>query len=79
MDIRQTAWNAHDTTHRHMKCKKNEVQRVYASVILRKVNKIFMGSSGLEGLAEREKGNQNIGRQGHVWEETGEMYRRSEN
>ena len=62
-----------------MKLKREEDQRVDASVLLRRGNKIIKGSRGWEGLGrkrgvEGEKEGQN-----QVWEEMEEVYRGSGN
>jgi hypothetical protein len=60
-----------------MKLKKKN-QSVDASVLLRRGNKIVMGDRGWEGLGRKKGGGGERG-QNQVWEETGEMYRGSEN
>ena len=61
----------------HMKLKRKEDQRVDASVLLRRGNKIIKGSRGWEGLGRKRRG----GKKGknHIWEEMEEMYRGSGN
>ena len=61
----------------HMKVKKKKDQSVYASVLLRKGNKIIMGGRGWEGLGrKRGRGEGKKRGQDQVWEEMGEIYRR---
>jgi hypothetical protein len=61
----------------HMKLKKKEYQRVGASVLLRRENKILTGGRGWERLGRKRDG----GGKGkdQVWEETGMIYRGSGN
>ena len=61
-----------------MKLKRKEDQRVDASVLLRRGDKIIKGTRGWEGL-ERETGGTGKEGQNHVWEEMGEMYKGSGN
>jgi hypothetical protein len=53
--IRKKVQNIQYTTD-HMKHKKKEDQSVDASVLLRKGNKIIMGSRGLEGVCSSMEG-----------------------
>ena len=66
---------------KHMKLKKKEDQSMDVSVLLRRENKIIItGGRGWEGL--RRKRAPEEGKkwwQDPVWDETGEMYRGSEN
>ena len=45
MNISPKVQNTQDSTHRHMKPKKKEDQNVDASVLLRRVSKIFTGGN----------------------------------
>lgn len=60
-----------------MKLKKKENQHLYASVLLRRGNKIIPGGRGRGHLGGREVREQKGGVQDLVWEESGEMYRES--
>ena len=63
----------------HMKLKRKEDQRVDASVLLRRGNKIIKGSRGWEGLGRKRRGGGEKEGQNQVWEEMEEMYRGSGN
>ena len=63
----------------HMKLKRKEDQRVDASVLLRRGNKIIKGSRGWEGLGRKRGGGGEKEGQNQVWEEMEEMYRGSGN
>ena len=70
----------------HMKFKRKENQRVNASVLLRRGNKIIKGSSGWEGLGRKRKEGGRKRREGgekegknQVWEEMEEIPRGSGN
>ena len=63
----------------HMKLKKKEDQRVDASVLLRRGNKIIKGSRGWEGLGRKRRGGGGGEVKNQVWEEMEEMYRGSGN
>ena len=63
----------------HMKLKREEDQRVDASVLLRRGNKIIKGSRGWERFGrKRTWGGEKEGKN-QVWEEMEEMYRGSGN
>ena len=63
----------------HMKLKRKEDQRVDASVLLRRGNKIIKGSRGWEGLGRKRRGGGEKEEKNQVWEEMEEMYRGSGN
>ena len=63
----------------HMKLKRKEDQRVDASVLLRRGNKIIKGSRGWEGLGRKRRGGREKEVKNQVWEEMEEMYRGSGN
>jgi hypothetical protein len=63
----------------HMKLKRKEDQRVDASVLLRRGNKIIKGSRGWEGLGRKRKAGVGGEVKNQVWEEMEEMYRGSGN
>ena len=62
-----------------MKLKRKEDQRVDASVLLRRGNKIIKGSRGWEGLGRKRRGGGGKEGKNQVWEEMEEMYRGSGN
>jgi hypothetical protein len=66
-----------------MKLKRKDKQRVDASILLRRGNKIIKGSREWERLSRKRTGGRegNRGREGknQVWEEIKEMYRGSGN
>jgi hypothetical protein len=62
-----------------MKLKRKEDQSMYASVLLRKGNKIVMRDRRREGFGRKKMKVRRNGSQDQVCEDTGEMYRRSEN
>jgi hypothetical protein len=53
----------------HMKLKRKEDQRVDASVLLRRGNKIMEGSRGWEGLGRKRRGGRGKEGKNQVWEE----------
>ena len=63
----------------HMKLKWKEDQRVNASVLLRRGNKIIKGSRGWEGLGRKRRGGREKEVKNQVWKEMEEMYRGSGN
>ena len=63
----------------HMKLKRKEDQRVDASVLLRKVNKIIKRSRGGEGLWRKRRGRGEKEGKIQVWEEMEEIYQGSGN
>ena len=63
----------------HMKLKRKEDQRVDASVLLRRGNKIIKGSRGWKELGRKRRGGGQKEGQNQVWEEMEEMYRGSGN
>ena len=63
----------------HMKLKKKEDQRVDASVLLRRGNKIIKGRRGWVGLGRKRRGGREKEVKNQVWEEMEEMYRGSGN
>jgi hypothetical protein len=73
VNIRQNAWNTHNTTHGPHEAQK--YQRVDASVLLKRRNKVIDGGSweGEKSGREKKEGKN------HVWEKMEEMYRGSEN
>jgi hypothetical protein len=62
-----------------MKLKRKENQRVDASVILRKGNKIIKESRGWEGLGRKRRGGGIKEEKNQVWEEIEKRYRGSGN
>jgi hypothetical protein len=62
-----------------MKLKSKEDQRVEASVLLRRGNKISKGSRGWEGLRRRRRGRGEKEGKNQLWEDMQEMYRGSGN
>jgi hypothetical protein len=62
VNIRQRAWNTHDTTHRPHEAKRKEDQRADALVLLRRGNKINKGSRGRRDLGGKEEGEGKTGR-----------------
>ena len=57
----------------HMKLKRKEDQRVDASVLLRRGNKIIKGSRGWEGLGRKRRGGGGREGKNQVWEEMEEV------
>ena len=57
----------------HMKLKRKEDQRVDASVLLRRRNRIIKGSRECEGHGRKRGGGGGKERQNHVWEEMEKM------
>jgi hypothetical protein len=62
-----------------MKLKRKEDQRVDASVLLWRGNKIIQGSRGWEGLGRKRRRGGEKERKNQVWEEMWEMHRWSGN
>jgi hypothetical protein len=62
-----------------MKLKRKEDQRVDASVLLRRGNKIIKGSGGWKGFGTERRGGMEKEGKNQVWEEMEEMYRGSGN
>ena len=62
-----------------MKLKRKEDQRVDASVLLRRVNKMIKRSRGWEGLGRKRSVGGEKEEQNQVWEDMEEIYRGSGN
>jgi hypothetical protein len=62
-----------------MKLKRKEDQRVDASVLLRRGNKIIKGNGGWQELGRKREGGGGKEGQNQVWEEMEEVYRGSGN
>jgi hypothetical protein len=62
-----------------MKLKRKKDQRVDASVLLTRGNKIIKGSRGWEGLGRKREGGGEKEGQNQVWEEIEEMHKGSGN
>jgi hypothetical protein len=56
----------------HMKLKREEDQRVDASVLLRRGNKVIKGRRGWEGIGGKRRGRGKEGKN-QVWEEMGNV------
>jgi hypothetical protein len=59
----------------HMKLRRKEDQRVNASILLRRGNKIIKESRGWEGLGWKGRGGGKKEGKNQVWEEMEQMYR----
>jgi hypothetical protein len=59
----------------HMKLKRKEDQRVDASVLLRRGNKIIIGSRGWKEFGRKRRGEGEREGKNQIWEEMEEMYR----
>jgi hypothetical protein len=63
----------------HLKLKRKQDQRVDASVLHRRGNKIIKGSRGWERLGRNRRGGGEKEGKNQVWEEMEEMHRESGN